>query len=78
MDWLVTNLNIEELITVTVQYIPRAVAALLILVVFWVVYRLTRVPVAAVKSPSDRPKPNVSSTAAPTTRNAISPVGTNR
>jgi small conductance mechanosensitive channel len=46
MDWLTTNLNIAELTTLVVQYIPKMFAAALILLVFWVLYRVTRVPIA--------------------------------
>ena len=47
MQYLLDNLNIEGLVTELVAYAPRVLVALLILLIFWVAYRLGRRPMGA-------------------------------
>jgi len=48
MDDLMNKLDIGALVTGAVAFVPDVIAALLILALFWVVYRVTRVPLQAI------------------------------
>ena len=48
MSDLIDKLDIGVLITRAVAYIPDLIASIAILVLFWLLYRLTRVPLRAV------------------------------
>jgi len=47
MEWLTSHLDIAELTTLLVQYIPKVVAAIAIIAVFWMIYRVARFPLAS-------------------------------
>ena len=47
MDFLMSKIDLEQLTTMAVANIPRVIAALLILLAFWVIYRLMRRPLRA-------------------------------
>ncbi len=47
-DELIQLLNVQQLATRAVTFIPEAIAALIIFAAFWVVYRLTRFPLTAI------------------------------
>lgn len=44
MTWLLERLKIEDILTGIVSSIPMVVAAVAVLLLFWLLYRLTRVP----------------------------------
>jgi len=47
MDWMREYLDLEKLLTEMVAFAPRVVVALLVLLGFWVAYRVTRRPLRA-------------------------------
>ena len=47
MDFLTSRIDLEQLTTDAVGYVPRLISALLILLAFWLLYRLSRRPMRA-------------------------------
>lgn len=46
MSSLIERLDMIQLLTRVVEYLPKVFAALVVLVLFWLVYRMTRLPVS--------------------------------
>ena len=47
MDAILTYLDIDSLVTQVVTYLPRLIAALLVMLAFWLLYRVSRRPLRA-------------------------------
>ena len=44
MEWLIEKLDVQELVVLVLTFVPQVIAAIVVLLVFWALYRVTRRP----------------------------------